>query len=97
MFADCFADSLCPNGPRGKTFPYKSAREKGLGRREGARRRHSELRRAASDWVARGARAKGVDHVRPPFLKLFLKKGENVGIFRDAEPRCVIYLVAQAF
>src|SRR6185295_8920513 len=31
------------------------------------------------------------------FLKLFLKKGEKVGIFRDAKPRCVIYLVAQAF
>ncbi|HKP73485.1 MAG TPA: HU family DNA-binding protein [Pyrinomonadaceae bacterium] len=30
-------------------------------------------------------------------MKLFLKKGENVGIFRDAKPRCVIYLVAQAF
>jgi DNA-binding protein HU-beta len=33
----------------------------------------------------------------PAFLKLFLKKGEKVGIFRDAGARCVIYVVAQAF
>src|ERR1700755_1953232 len=45
----------------------------------------------------RRTRAKGVGHTRTPFLKLFLKKGEKVGIFRDAKPRCVIYLVAQAF
>src|ERR1044071_4205948 len=33
----------------------------------------------------------------PVFLKLFLKKGEKVGIFRDAGAWGVIYLVAQAF
>ena len=38
-----------------------------------------------------------MDTSERPFLKLFLKKGEKVGIFRDAEPCCVIYLVAQAF
>jgi DNA-binding protein HU-beta len=33
----------------------------------------------------------------PVFLKLFLKKGEKVGIFRDAGAWGVIYLVGQAF
>ena len=40
---------------------------------------------------------KVLDTYGPVFLKLFLKKGEKVGIFRDAKPRCVIYLVVQAF
>ena len=31
------------------------------------------------------------------FFEIISEKGEKVGIFRDAKPRCVIYLVAQAF
>jgi len=40
---------------------------------------------------------KVLDTYDPVFLKLFLKKREKVGIFRDAGAWGVIYLVAQAF
>jgi DNA-binding protein HU-beta len=98
MFEDCFAAQFMPERAVRQNVPVQIRWRERFGAAGGGVS-VAQLRGKARRFPGRrvGHVPKVLDTSDRLILKLFLKKREKVGIFRDAKPCCVIYLVVQAF